>query len=389
MTTLLLLASLLFLLALVYPFVIYPFLLKALASFSRRRPLETSANRPLRTDIVICAYNEEVVIGQKIENCLRIAAAYPDIRIHVYSDGSSDGTAGILKSFGDRIDAVISTQRQGKSVGMNTLLERCEGDIVVFTDANVMITEATFGSLWGYFVDPSVGCVCGNLNYTNTQEGNVAEMGAQYWRGEERLKHLETQIGSAMGADGALFAIRTKLFRTVPADIIDDMFTSMSIALGGHRIVQALDFSAAERSTTRNAEEFRRKVRIACRAFNCHRLLSPQIWRMPASFMFCYVSHKLLRWLSGFWLVLATIFLALWSLSSQQIWLLALLVLGAAILLVARWRPLGPLTSFAHGLEMMLATSWGVIESLRGKRYQTWSAAPTSRSAAGAADGQS
>src|SRR5205085_8236806 len=91
----------------------------------------------------------------------------------------------------------------------------------------------------------------------------------------------------------------------VPADIIDDFFTSLSIWCAGWREVMCPDLIAYERSATRSREEFRRKVRIACRAFNCHRLLWPQVARLPAWDLYKYLSHKLLRWVSGGFLALA------------------------------------------------------------------------------------
>ena len=69
------------------------------------------------------------------------------------------------------------------------------------------------------------------------------------------------------------------------------------------RLVRGNDFVAYERAATVRGDEFRRKVRIACRAFNCHRLLWPKIARLDGLSVYKYLSHKYLRWLAGYFLV--------------------------------------------------------------------------------------
>src|SRR6185295_2273749 len=110
----------------------------------------------------------------------------------------------------------------------------------------------------------------------------TAETGSLYWRLEEAIKRLESETGSVMGADGSIFAIRRALHRPPPPDIIDDMYVSLAIACDGHRVVRAGDARAEEESVGRSGEEFRRKVRISCQAFNVHRLLWPRLKRLDA-----------------------------------------------------------------------------------------------------------
>ena len=52
-----------------------------------------------------------------------------------------------------------------------------------------------------------------------------------------------------------------------------------------------------ERSASSWREEYRRKVRIACQAWNVHRALWPELKRAPPLKLYGYVSHRLLKWL--------------------------------------------------------------------------------------------
>ena len=72
--------------------------------------------------------------------------------------------------------------------------------------------------------------------------------------------------------NGSIFAVRRRHRRPVPDDVIDDLHVSLSILCDGYRVVHAPDVRAYERALTTSSDEFNRKVRIACQAFNVHRL---------------------------------------------------------------------------------------------------------------------
>jgi cellulose synthase/poly-beta-1,6-N-acetylglucosamine synthase-like glycosyltransferase len=367
---------------LIYPYIVYPVILSFISEDGSRR-LENTKHalpaKPSKIDIVFCAYNEERCIREKIEDCLAIARRYGNVTVHAYSDGSTDRTNQILASYSSQVNAIISSVRLGKSVGMNSLLEQCRGDLVVFTDANTTLDLDNFGNIAPHFEDPTIGCICGHLRYENEVESDVAWVGSQYWKFEEELKLVESRSGSTVGADGALFVIRRELFKSVPADIIDDTFTSLSILCDGWRVVQVTNVIANERVVTRSGEEFARKRRIGCRCFNCHRLLWPRLRALPPIILFKYLSHKFIRWFSGLWLVL-----------SMLTWMGFLLVIGAfsltigsllllAIVYFSDQLGFASLTRLREAMLAMIATSTGVFQSLRGERYQVWKIAPSSR----------
>jgi hypothetical protein len=138
---------------------------------------------------------------------------------------------------------------------------------------------------------------------------------------------------------------------------------------------------AFERAATRSGEEFRRKVRIACRSFNAHRLLWPRLRHLPALDLYKYISHKLLRWFSLLWLLLGL--LSLLGLASSLGLLplaLALGLLGMAILLIgSRWLGIRLLQALSEVLVAYAATGYGIWCSLRGERFRTWEAAKSAR----------
>lgn len=382
MTTLLLTLAAISLMLALHPFVTYPLSLMLLRRLRPAHGPIQSARQDAsqRFAICMCAYNEEAVIEEKICNLLALRRYEPDLEILVYVDAASDRTAEILQRYARDIHLYVSAERHGKTHGMNLLVSRATAPLIVFTDANVMLDMSSLQNLRPYFDDPEVGCVCGNLTYTNGEESVTAASGSLYWRLEEGIKKLEEQTGTLMGADGSLFAIRRALHRPPPDHIIDDMYVSFMILCEGYRIVQATDVRAYEDSVSSAREEFRRKVRIACQAFNVHRLLWPRLRKLDALTRYKYVSHKLMRWFTIYWLAFAGLF-GLAALLTADMPMTALM-LGAALfamLLLGQIWGIKPFSQIVDVLTALSGVGLGVWRSLHGERYQTWTPAASIR----------
>lgn len=365
----------------VHPFTTYPLSLALLARL-RPRPVRPSPAPPSspRVALCVCAYNEEKVIRAKADNMVSMRRLVPGLELLIYVDAASDRTVDILRGYEDAITVVASPTRHGKTHGMNTLVQQTTADFLVFSDANVMFAPDAVPRLLRQFDDPEVGCVCGHLVYTRTSDSATAVTGSLYWRLEEAIKALETRSGSTMGADGSIFAIRRALHHPPPPDIIDDMYVSLSILCGGHRVVRADDALAYEEATTHASDEFRRKVRIACQAFNAHRLLRAELATLSPLNRYKYVSHKLLRWFTAYLLLAAVLCFAA-GLAVLGAWGLLLLgvLAGVALLAAARLRPAGPFGKLVDVASAFLATGLGVARSLRGERFQVWTPPASAR----------
>jgi cellulose synthase/poly-beta-1,6-N-acetylglucosamine synthase-like glycosyltransferase len=330
--------------------------------------------------ICVCAYNEERVIAQKVENLLALRERDPDLQILVYVDGASDRTPDILRQYASQIDLHIATERHGKTYGMNLLASKARASILIFTDANVIMNLDCVRDFRRYFADPDIGCVCGNLVYTNGGSSATAAAGSVYWRFEEAIKKLEMESGSMMGADGSLYAIRRALHHPPPVHIIDDLYVSLMILCGGYRVIQASDAVAYEESVVSAREEFTRKIRIACQAFNVHRLLWPQLRKLDGFTLYKYVSHKLIRWFTIYLLAIAAVaFEAALIVAGHAQLAVALFLCTAAALLLGCVSPMKPFAQVAGVIAAFAGTGLGVWRSLRGERYQTWTPAASIR----------
>lgn len=366
-----------------HPFATYPLSLWVLRRARGVKTHRTTAVEPPPTfAICMCAYNEERVIEEKMRNLMALRQREPGLRIHIYVDAATDRTSEILSKYADVIDLHISGERHGKTYGMNLLSARASADVLVFTDANVMLDMECLEDLRRHFSDSNVGCVCGNLTYTNSNASITAASGSLYWRFEEALKRLESATGSMMGADGSVFAIRRHLRRAPPDHIIDDMYVSLMTIVEGHRLIQASDVRAYEESVTKSGEEFSRKVRIACQAFNVHRLIWPRLRQLDALTRYKYLSHKFLRWLCIYFLGAAALALIGALIAWHQFVLAAVLVAAGLIAYALGARGVKPFAQIVDLLSALAGAGMGVWRSLRGERFQTWTPAASIRTGA-------
>jgi cellulose synthase/poly-beta-1,6-N-acetylglucosamine synthase-like glycosyltransferase len=370
-----------------WPFGIYQASLMAARRLHRFPPTPRSAGSGAAETfaICLCAYNERAVIREKVEDLLRMReAANGALDILVYVDAASDGTTEILEAYRDRIELHVSPERRGKTYGMNLLVSRTKASIIMFTDANVLIDPSAVAVLRRYFADPDIGCVCSSLTYVNTEDSATAAVGGAYWRFNEWTKALETATGSVIGADGSLFAIRSRLHRNVPKGLFDDIYVSLGVLLQGYRVVTAPELLAFETHSTVAQDEYRRKIRIACECMHVHFTLWSELRRLDPWNLYKYVSHRLFRWIGGYFLALATLLLlAALALLLGPFRTLALVAAGGVGFWLLLRLEIGIAGKLWNVLLAFIGTSVGVWQAWRGQRAVTWESPQSARGAMG------
>jgi len=282
----------------VYTYLLYPAALWLL-TFWKREPVPTAPEQwPLLT-VIIVAVNEAAVIGDKLRNTLSLDYPSDRRRVIVVSDASDDGTDDIAAEFAELgVQLIRMPERAGKIMGQNVGVRQAEGDVLVFSDANSMYEESALKALVRPFVNPSVGCVCGELRYVNPAEVGAGKGEGVYWRYEQFLKRRESLLGSLVGANGAIYAMRRELFEELGPDIISDFIMPIRVRRKGCRAQYAPEAVAVEHSAKGFDEELRRRRRIIARSlyglWTERGVLNPLA---TGIFSFQVVSHKVLRWL--------------------------------------------------------------------------------------------
>lgn len=248
--------------------------------------------------LLICAYNEEDVVAEKMKNTLAIDYPKDKFRIMWVTDGSNDHTNELLKAYPE-VDIVFSPERRGKSAALKHGLRELKTRYVAFTDANTMLNAGALKEIARQFMDPTVGCVSGEKRVVAKKNGDMAAKGeGLYWKYESTLKRWDSELYSTMGAAGELYAMDPTLVKEVPDEaLLDDFMMSMYVVQAGKRIAYAPDAYAQEYGSANIFEESKRKRRIAAGGLQSiwwlRSMLNPL--RQPLV-TFQYVSHRVLRW---------------------------------------------------------------------------------------------
>jgi cellulose synthase/poly-beta-1,6-N-acetylglucosamine synthase-like glycosyltransferase len=367
--------------AVAYVYAGYPLLLLLANRLGAHRPVALNDAQPAVT-LLVSAFNEQEVIAEKIRNSLAIDYPREKLQIIVISDASEDRTDEIVRSFaGEGVELLRMPDRSGKTLGLNEAVARATGEIVVFSDANAMYARDSLRRLTRNFAAPEVGAVVGESTYSSPEVESERSEGL-YWKYETAIKRLETRIGSVVGGDGAIYAVRRALYVPMRADALSDFVNPLQVVRGGHRCVYEPQAISVESAAESFRKEFRRKVRIVNRAwralFTMPQLLNPL---RHGFFAIELISHKLLRWLVPAMLV--GVFLTSLALLGEgpvyvaafalQLAFYALALVGFAL----RHRSKMPaLVSVPFYFCLVnWAAALGIAEALRGKTYTVWTTA--------------
>ena len=248
--------------------------------------------------LMICAYNEADVIEEKMQNIR--ALNYPQEKLCVMwvTDGSNDNSNELLQAYPE-VKLVYSPERKGKAAAMQHGLQENKAEYVIFTDANTMLNADAIREIVRQFMKKNVSCVSGEKRVAARHAGQAtAEGEGVYWKYESMLKRWDSELYSAMGAAGELFAVRMSHYLPAPSNaLLDDFMMSMLILKDGHRIAYTNEAYATEYGSASTAEESKRKRRIAAGGLQSiwwlRSLMNPFAYPKVA---FQYVSHRVLRW---------------------------------------------------------------------------------------------
>ena len=90
-------------------------------------------NPPVHIDVVINNYNYGRFLGAAIESAL--TQTHPHVRVVVVDDGSTDDSASVIRSFGDRVLAVFK-QNGGQASALNAGFAAATGEVAILLDAD-------------------------------------------------------------------------------------------------------------------------------------------------------------------------------------------------------------------------------------------------------------
>ncbi len=258
--------------------------------------------------VLLTVHNEEAIIRRRIENILRCDYPAEKLCVLIASDGSTDTTNNIVRSFSHRGVRLFESPGLGKTGTQNAAIRTIESELIAFTDADILFDTDWCKQVARRFRNPQVGAVDGRALYEAPTSDALQASQGFYWTYELKLRLLESQLGILAVVAGACFAIRRSLFVTMDPAIGEDCIVPLDVVAQRHLVVHEPLAIARFDSEEDSSITLRRRIRMTLRNWQgtwtrCH-LLNPL---QHPGYAFALWSHKLLRWLSPLFLATATV----------------------------------------------------------------------------------
>jgi cellulose synthase/poly-beta-1,6-N-acetylglucosamine synthase-like glycosyltransferase len=367
-------------LLLAYTWAGYPMLLLFLRGVFARKIARAEHQDPRRVSIIIAVHNEEEKIAAKLVDCTNLDYPPDHLEILVVSDHSIDRTEEIVSDFAERdsrIRLLAGEGRLGKSDAQNLAVESATGEFFFFTDADTRMQPDTLKLVMENFSDKDVGLVTANI-YLGQPGSAVAEGQGIYWRFELFLRKLESELGILATGSGQLLLMRRELYRPLPVMYGDDCVLPLDVRLQGYRVVQDARVIVYDTMPHSISGELRARVRMTARNWS-GTLARPGIlnpFHFPLT-SWALISHKLLRWLTPFFLAVLLVANLLLAVRGQCVALCALQIafyLSACIGWL-RARNGEPAWIFGYPFAFCLANVGfflGIVKVLRGQKIVSY-----------------
>ncbi len=286
-----------------FSYIGYPLSLIIIRIFYKSKSSDFQEHTPNVT-LVITVHNEEARIRTKIENTIEISYPSDRFQVIVASDCSTDYTNDIVAEYaGQGIELLDIKNRGGKENAQRYAVEHAKGEILVFTDVATRIDSMGIRQIVGNFADRTIGCVSSEDRVID-ESGKGGE--SLYVRYEMWLRKLESSINSIVGLSGSFFAARKDVCSDFSTSMPSDFRTLLNCRKLGLRGISDPKAIGYYPSIKDESGEMDRKVRTVLRGlttfFNHTQFLN--VFRF-GFFTYQYVSHKLMRWLTPYFLITA------------------------------------------------------------------------------------
>ena len=187
-------------LLMLHSYVLYPLSLRLFVRKYDLDPTELPDAELPTIAMMVAAYNEERVIGRKIENSLALDYPADKFEILVGSDGSTDQTDRIVQSYNDpRVKLVRLGGRNGKPLVLNGLVETTRADIVSISDADVILEPQVMRLLARHFKDPTVGVASASRYVLPDPSAELSDEERRYAVYTNAIKARESMVGGGSG----------------------------------------------------------------------------------------------------------------------------------------------------------------------------------------------
>jgi cellulose synthase/poly-beta-1,6-N-acetylglucosamine synthase-like glycosyltransferase len=322
-----------------------------------------------KVTVVLPTYNEEKIIGGKLDNILGLD--YPKEKLEIIVvDCSTDRTPKIVKEYAARhpfIHLIEESKRRGLATALNLGYKAATGDIVIKSDVDsLVLNKNALRRVTALFSNGKVGGVCGVRIGGEDVEGGFRNL-------QTVQQMAETMIDSTIVAHGSFAAFRKDLIEPIDVEsFADDTELFVKIRRRGFRTVLDTDIRTYEpygKSPNTRLKQMARRAGGIIKVLieNREVFFNPKYGRYG---LIIYPLNLLMLALSPWMIPLGGVSLAV--LTMAHVGAIAYLGVGAVVLAMGLCYALSRPKLLAGFLDILISSFVGEVRLLLGVREHSW-----------------
>jgi len=191
--------------------------------------------------VLVPAYDEERVLAGTVRSVLR--SDYPQLRVLVVDDGSTDDTVGVAQRLAEddsRVELIRLERNQGKAAALNAGLERASTDVVVSLDADTVLAPDALRWLVAPVLRDAHACCC-NLRVGNRRGWLLHWQSVEHVVGLNLGRRAQATMGCITTIPGAAAAFRRPALSNLGGwsgdSRTEDTDLTLTLLEAGYRVV--------------------------------------------------------------------------------------------------------------------------------------------------------
>lgn len=304
---------------------------------------------------IVCFKNESAFIKEKLENLYSLKTVHK-IHYTFINDNSDDDTLELLEKYKkDHTTIINNSKNLGKNRSQIKAVNQSESEFLLFTDANVFVTDETITELINGF-DDDIGGVTGNVRVTTDLKNQ--DFSGRYWEIEKKIKEFQTIFGTVIGFDGGLYCVKRENYNLSRENELSDLETAFLIFEQKKKTKYIENAHALELEKRTIKNSLKSRIRASNRVFWSFYRIAKYIQKLDSTVVIHFFLHKMVRYAAAI-LYILSLPLFIYFLIQKSPILLIIFFLPFVIRLT---------------LECVSLLIGGLI-ALSGTEYKTWSQA--------------
>jgi len=171
--------------------------------------------------IIITAFKEPDTIGKAIKSFIKQDIEQDYELIVMAPDNETLLEAKKYKDKNPKIK-LIRDPGKGKSYAINKLFPKLKGEILIFTDGDVFVSENSVDNILKEFKDPEIGCVTGRPVPTEDRSTKYGYWANFLFHSAHRMRLNAKNENKFLECSGYLWAFRNSIIKEFPLDVAED-----------------------------------------------------------------------------------------------------------------------------------------------------------------------